>query len=90
MKKRNVIKSSNLRARSPILVGLVFYLSLDKWNAPEWLYGALGLLVLIWLITYIKDLADTTEIDLFADDKDINKKKSFQEKLIKKIKDEET
>ena len=88
MKKRNVIKSSNLRLRSPVMSGLIIYMALDKWNAPEWLWGVLGLLVLMWIITFIIDMFNTTEIDLFADDKDMtgNKKKTFKERIDEKTK----
>jgi hypothetical protein len=87
MKNRNVIKSNNLRSRSPILGGLVFYLALDKWNAAEWIYGAVGLLLIVWLIAFIADRFNTTEIDIFSDDdKDTaeNRNKSFQERLKEK------
>ena len=87
MKNRNVIKSNNLRSKSPILAGLVFYLALDKWNAPEWVYGAVGFLFLLWLIGFIADIFNTTEIDIFADDdKQFSSKRTsnFQERLKKR------
>jgi hypothetical protein len=68
MKKRKVIKRSNLKSRSPISTGIVFYLMLDKLNAREWIWGVIGLLFFIWLIAFIIDLFNTTEVDIFDND----------------------
>ena len=67
MKKRNVIKRENIGSRSPIVVGLVFYLALDKWNAPEWVWGFVGLIFLLLLVNFIADKFNTTEVDIFSD-----------------------
>jgi len=65
MKKRNVISSENLLPKSPIIPALVFYLCFDKWHAPEWLYGVVGFIYLIWLITWIIDLFNVKNVDIF-------------------------
>lgn len=45
MKKE--IKLSNMPSRPPIVSTLAVYLAMDRWHAPGWIWGALGLLFLI-------------------------------------------
>lgn len=89
MKKRNVIKHKNLSTRSPIGLALLFYLLLDKWNASEWVWGAVGLLFLFMLIAFIIDRINEVEIDIFDGFKEVeNKKSNFRQKLEDAIKKE--
>lgn len=56
MKRSTVIKSSSLPMRSPLGLAILFWLLLDRLGAPGWAFGVLwtlvGLLVLIWLISF--------------------------------------
>ena len=87
MKKRNVIKDSNLKTRNPLFLGLVSYLVLDRFNAPEWVQGAIGSIFGLIFIIFIIDLFKTNEVDIFADDsvETEQKKKSFKERVQDKI-----
>jgi hypothetical protein len=56
MKRSTVIKSSSLPTRSPLGFAILFWLLLDRLGAPGWAFGVLwtlvGLLVLIWIISF--------------------------------------
>ena len=67
MKKRKVIKSTNTRIKNPIAIGVLFYLLFKETNAPDWLYGLVGGLLGIVLISCIWDFFNTTEVDIFED-----------------------
>jgi len=84
MKKRKVISSKNTNIRPPLLLTAVTYLFLDKFDAPEWLWGALALFFVILWIVFIAD--KTEDVDIFEEPKEgEEKKKSFRERLIEKM-----
>ena len=65
MTKRFVIK--NTPSKAPITFSLVLYLCMDKWNAPEWLWGVVGvIMIIIWIVILI-DIYNDVRIDLFED-----------------------
>jgi len=47
---------------------LTCYLALEHWNAPQWLYGAMGLYFLIAWIGSIIELATQEKVDLLKND----------------------
>ena len=85
---KKVISNKNLKARSPLMSILVLYLCFDKWNAPEWVYGAVGLLFLIYIIIWIMDMFNTKEVDIFEEPKKESsfQESAFQERLKKQLK----
>ena len=84
MKKRKVI--TNIPTRLPVAVTLVTYLCLDKWSAPEWLWGVLGIIfAVIWIITII-DIWNCERIDIFEAKDEPPIKKSFKERIEEKAK----
>lgn len=64
MKKRKVIDAQNLPMRCPLVGSLVLYLVLDKFDAPGWAWGAVGLLMLILWIAWIADTLNNEKVDL--------------------------
>lgn len=56
MKRKTVIKSSSLQTRSPVGVAILFWLLLDRLDAPGWAFGVLwtliALLALAWIISF--------------------------------------
>lgn len=77
MKKRITI--SNTGIKLPLTRTLIAYLCLDKWNAPEWLWGVIGVLyLLIWIIAII-DFWNKEQIDLF-EGRDIEEVKKYFKK----------
>ena len=66
MGERKVIKHTNLPTRSPIISTLVFILALDYWNAPEWSWGVLGVLLVILWGNYLYWLFNEEEQDIMA------------------------
>ena len=67
MKKRKVLSRKHLPLRLPIISALVYFLALEHFKAPEWLYGAIGLFVVVQTIAVIHSMATEEEIDF--DDK---------------------
>lgn len=65
MKSRKVLKMNNLPARIPIFKTLSTGIALDYWNAPQWLWGALGLFFLIGWIVAIYEIVTQESVDLF-------------------------
>lgn len=65
---KKVISTKNLRTKSPIISALVIYLCLDKWNAPQWIYGVFGVLFFILFVAWIIDLFNTKEVDIFENE----------------------
>jgi len=68
MKVKKVIKSTSLPTKLPIWSTITTALALDYWNAPQWLWGAMGLLFLIGWISCIICFATEEEIDLLKND----------------------
>jgi len=52
----------------PLMGTLVIALSLDHWHAPEWMWGAVGLLVICVWAVWIYEICefDDDEIDIFS------------------------
>jgi len=80
MKDYKAIKPQNLPARAPVFSTLTTVLALDHWNAPDWLWGSLGLLFLSIWIFFIVAKAHEQTVDIFK-----NRKKkpsnTFEERL---------
>ncbi|WP_421977847.1 hypothetical protein [Roseivirga seohaensis] len=87
MEKRNVISRKNLPKNLPFMGTLTCILALDYWNAPEWLWGVIGALLLIsWIVVIAARLKDT-EIDVLDHPVTPQQNKtSFQEALNSKLK----
>ena len=47
MKNRKVLKSENLKPKSPLGAIALGYLIIEKFNVPEWLWGAFIVLALL-------------------------------------------
>ena len=80
MKKTTVLSPENLPTRFPIAWTLVYVFALDKWNAPQWLWGAVGLLILLMWIGAITQKIKEKRIDIFKDsDPKVNSFKHISE-----------
>lgn len=59
MKRKVVIKSSSLQTRSPVGIAIVFWLLLDRLDAPGWAFGVLwtlvAILALAWLTSFFTE-----------------------------------
>lgn len=70
MKTRKVIHPSNLPMRPPFLFTGLAYILMDYYEAPDWVFGSVGLfLVLLWII-WVIDVINREHIDV------LNKEKS--------------
>lgn len=87
MKVKKVISSKNLPRRAPFLDTIVYVTAMDYWNAPQWLWGAVGLLLLIGWISFIYVKKHEEDVEVMkewahqSDNGTTDKKKSkFQER----------
>jgi len=62
-----VISTKNLPIRLPVYKYLVVYLTLEHFNAPTWLYGAMGMAGAILLFFAIKLILEQKETDIFEE-----------------------
>lgn len=54
MKRRKVLDAKQMPTRLPMIGTLVWYLILDKFDAPGWLWGVMGtLFVLLWIAAVV-------------------------------------
>jgi hypothetical protein len=52
--KRKVISKKNLPTNLPLVSSLVFWLVLDKLNAPGWAWGVVAtLMIILWIVSII-------------------------------------
>ena len=68
-KTKKVISTKNLPRKMPLHLTLTLWLVVKVFNAPEWIWGALGLLLVIawvgWVHTVVNDKEE--EVDIFKD-----------------------
>lgn len=64
MKRIKVVNNKNLPSRIPVTGGFMWFLMLERLNAPTWLFGVIGTLYFLLLITSIvgKFMEDQTDI----------------------------
>lgn len=68
MKKKKVIDRNELPARYPVVTTIVAFLALDYWKAPQWVWGAVGVLFLIIWIACIIAIYNQEEIEILPKD----------------------
>lgn len=61
---KKVLTHNNFPSRLPIWSSLTCWLALDHWNAPQWLYGAMGLFFLIVWGICINGILTEERVDL--------------------------
>jgi hypothetical protein len=68
-KEVKVISHKNFARRTPLHITLTLLLMLKVFNAPEWVWGAVGLLVVVLWIAFFYRCAteDETVVNLFDD-----------------------
>ena len=64
MKHRTVIKPSSLPSQPPTFAAIVWWLLLDRLNAPGWAYGVLWTLVAIFFIAWVYRFWTDQELDV--------------------------
>ena len=77
MKKIKVISNKSLPSKLPISSSLTSFIALDYWNAPEWLWGAIGLFFLVAWVVIIIRLLYQENIDVF-EEKNLKKEKHLK------------
>ena len=64
MKQRKVVSGKNLAMRSPLLVTLVFYLLLDRFDAAGWVWGVVGTIMAILWVIWIVDIFNIEQVEV--------------------------
>ena len=67
-KAKKVLANNNLPTRLPLWSTITCWLALEHWNAPQWLYGTMGLFFLIGWIACIVGLVTEEKVDLLKND----------------------
>lgn len=70
MKSKKVISHKNMPARLPIFQTITTLLALEHWNAPQWLWGAIGLFYLIVWCIGIYLVCTQEEIEIIKNEKE--------------------
>ena len=70
-KIKKVIDQKNFPRKLPLHMTLTLWLTLKVFNAPEWVWGAVGgLMAIIWIFClYELGTVDEEKVDIFNDDK---------------------
>lgn len=68
-KKRKVISFNNLPTKPPVLATVVYITALKVYEAPEWLWGAFGLFLLVAWINSVYQITAQEKTDIFKEDK---------------------
>lgn len=71
--KKKAIALKNLPIRNPISITVLSILALDYWNAPGWLCGVIGVLIVTMFLGYIDYLVNYEKVDLFENNNNNNK-----------------
>lgn len=66
MEKLRYVKLSNLPPRLPVLQAIVWWMSLDRLNAPGWLCGVVGTIYGVLFIAAAFAIYKGHPVDLFA------------------------
>jgi hypothetical protein len=64
MTGRKTIPLKELPMRSPILGAMVFWLFLDRYSAPSWLYGVIGTVYVTFFIVWAFDMCQRTDVSV--------------------------
>ena len=64
-KKIKVIKRSNIPTSVPLMQTVFCLLALDYWDAPQWIWGAMGFLLLILWTGAIIQALKQRQVDIF-------------------------
>lgn len=62
-----VIKRTNLPARLPLFETLIVITVMDYWNAPQWLWGVIGVLLFVVWICSLIIIFRQKGVDIFSD-----------------------
>lgn len=67
-KVKKVLKANNLPTRLPLWSTATWFLLMERFNAPQWLWGALGFFFFIGWCVAIYLLATEEKVDLLKND----------------------
>jgi hypothetical protein len=59
-----VLSIKNLPSRLPFLHTVLYFLALDYWQAPQWLWGVLGAVLVFMWISAVYSLLTQDQVDV--------------------------
>ena len=65
--KKKVVKPSCLPMRPPVLGTIVYWLALEYWQAPGWIWGVVGTIMVTGWALWIYALFLYDPVDIFKD-----------------------
>lgn len=67
MEKQRVISRKSLPAKLPIWTTVLMFLLLDRFNAPGWVWGGMGVIFAIaWIVSVYQTFWLEKDVDLFC------------------------
>lgn len=64
MNVKPVVDEKNLRRKAPINTSLILIVGLKAYEAPQWAVGAVGMIILLLWILYVRDIILFKEQDV--------------------------
>lgn len=69
MKPKKVVAFKNLPSRLPLWQTLTWFLTMERFNAPQWLWGCLGLLFVFFWCESIYGICTQEKVDILNGEK---------------------
>lgn len=60
MKKRTYISLKCMHPRAPVHAAIIWWLLLDRFDAPGWAFGVMWTIVVILMISFLIDISNST------------------------------
>lgn len=80
--KKQVISRKNLPDKLPSISTLCIIMALDYWKAPGWLWGGMGLLLVLLWISAIWSIIQEKQVNIFGTSSNLKEHlSSFNQKL---------
>ena len=79
------IDRKNLPSKMPVSFTLISILAMDYWGAPDWVFGAVGVFLLLFWVSFFISVSKSKYIDIFENKEKSTTRKStaFKERLEK-------
>jgi len=68
--KKKVIAQKNIGAKSPVLLGIVLWLFLDRLGAPDYVHGIVWTVYAIVFISVLCEWYSSVSVDIFKEEEE--------------------
>lgn len=66
--KKKVVAQKNIRSKSPVLLGIVLWLFLDRLGAPDYVHGIVWTVYAIVSVGILCEWHSSVPVDIFKED----------------------